>query len=132
MNDARAIKSILTSTLGVPDSTNIVLLLNEEATREAIIRNFYRHLINNQDIRRGDPILFFYAGHGSRVRAPEGWEGADGYIETICPYDERMTNEKDQHIHGIPDRTFTSLLHKLANQKGNNIVSNSITSRFRL
>lgn len=132
----------LTDKLLVPDS-HIKLLLNESATRQAILDNFDSHLINNPKIndpaiKPGDAIIFYYAGHGSRVSTPEGWphiEGwtrNDGFIETICPYDERTYDANGRFTHGIPDLTFKILLLRLAASKGNNIVSIPLSSCLRL
>jgi hypothetical protein len=78
--------------------------------------------MQNSRIKKGDAMLFFYAGHGSRVEAPSGWLAGDGMIETICPCDERTRDPNDDFIHGIPDRTIDGLMRRLAFQKGDNIV----------
>lgn len=111
----------LTQSLQVPES-QIVSLTNETATRSAILDTFQKHLTNNTEIDNGDAIIFFYAGHGSRVEAPEGWPAIDGKIETICPYDERTYDQNGEMIQGISDRTINALFRGLAAKKGNNIV----------
>jgi hypothetical protein len=121
VNDAKSIQLFLSDRLLVPDS-HILFLSNEMATREAIISNFCTHLIENPNIEQGDAIVFYYAGHGSRVQAPTGWISKDNKIETICPHDEWIKNAQGDTICGIPDRTISSLLRKLANIKGDNIV----------
>ena len=123
MNDTRAMKSFLSS-LQVPEA-NVRTLTDESATRKAIISSFQTHLTENPRIEKGDPIIFFFAGHGSRVEAPEEWETSDGKIETIRPYDE-STPDKDKNgkemIPGIPSMTINELFRTLAGKKGNNIV----------
>ncbi|KAF8815985.1 hypothetical protein BYT27DRAFT_7209205 [Phlegmacium glaucopus] len=120
INDAKSIKSFLVDNLHVPDS-QIVLLTNKSATRSAIISNFKSHLINNPEIQKGDAIVIFYAGHGSRVAPPKEWMLDGAWVETICPHDER-TNVDGEFIHGIPDRTVNALLHELSSVKHNNIT----------
>ena len=107
--------------LKVPEA-NVCTLTDENATREAILSSFQNHLIENPLIEKGDPIIFFFAGHGSRVKAPEEWETSDGKIETICPYDEG-TQEKDKiTVTGIDSMKINGLFRTLAGEKGNNIV----------
>jgi hypothetical protein len=121
VNDCNNILHFLTSYLCVPQD-HIVVLTNEAATRHAILSSFENHLIQNSRIKKGDAMLFFYAGHGSRVEAPSGWLAGDGMIETICPCDERMRGATDDFIHGIPDLTIDGLMRRLAFHKGDNIV----------
>jgi hypothetical protein len=99
-----------------------MFLTNKDATRDAILTAFRQHLTTNDWIDEGDAIIFYYAGHGSRVKAPDGWPATDGMIETLCPYDNGMTDEKGEAIHGIPDRTINVMLRDLAAKKGDNIV----------
>jgi hypothetical protein len=115
------LKDFLTECLHVPDS-QIVLLTNEHATRGAILDNFQKHFTTNPRIHKNDAIVLYYAGHGSRVPAPADWPATDGKIETLCPYDERITDENGEEIFGIPDRTINVLLRDLAAKKENNIV----------
>ena len=61
--------------------------------------------------------MIYYAGHGSAATAPENWHTEDGKIEMLVPVDCGI---KD--IHGIPDKTIQSLITKVANNKGDNIV----------
>ncbi|KAJ7138040.1 hypothetical protein C8R44DRAFT_592157, partial [Mycena epipterygia] len=117
-NDAQTVKTFLTHRF--PES-QIVLLLNADATRDAILEKFQAHLIDNSSIEKDDTIIIYFAGHGSRVKAPESWPSIDGKIETLVPYDERMKTLDGEDIHGIPDRTINILLSRLATKKGNNI-----------
>jgi Caspase domain len=98
----------------------IVSLYNEEATRARIIATFRVTFQDNRAIQPGDPMLFFYAGHGSRARAP--WSSTNRHIETICPHDEGA-GLGDAYIHGIPDYTIHGLLCELEEMGRNNMVS---------
>ncbi|KAF8153827.1 caspase domain-containing protein [Crassisporium funariophilum] len=95
-------------------------LKNEQATREGILAAFESHLVKNTAITRNDPIVFYFAGHGSCELAPEGWLTANKMMETICPHDERTGEEP---VRGIPDLTISFLMRKLASAQGNNITA---------
>ncbi|KAJ3487533.1 hypothetical protein NLI96_g3477 [Meripilus lineatus] len=105
---------------------NIVTLKNEEATRGQIIRKFQEHLIDNPAINKGDALLFYFSGHGSRLPAPQGWsvvESADDQqlVEAIVPHNEGAMGSDGKEIPSIPDYTIASLLTKAA-KHGDNIT----------
>ena len=122
VNDGDLFHDFVTGVLRVPDS-HIYRLSNGDATRANIIQGFKTHLINNVNIQKGDAMVFFYAGHGSRVKAHPSWLVNGGYVETIVPHDEGGIDTNGNHIYGIPDRTFDALMRHLAFKKGDNIVS---------
>jgi len=108
-----------------PSKSQIVVLLNKAATRDAIIANLEHHLIENRKIPKDTPIVIFFAGHGSRPTAPVQWGLPDGAFEAICPYDTTVTLPVASGTgikHVIPDRTLGTLLHGLAAKQGNNIT----------
>ncbi|KAJ7627861.1 caspase domain-containing protein [Mycena polygramma] len=123
VNDAKDFKAFLTHSLRVPDG-HIEVLTNKNATRARILSTFRTHLISNASIRAGgDTLVFFYAGHGSRVDAPNWLHTTSGRVETICPQDEGCVDEKGRAVPGIPDYTIHTLLQKLAAAKGNNLTA---------
>ncbi|KAJ6566902.1 caspase domain-containing protein [Mycena capillaripes] len=99
------------------------ILLNREATRAAILDAFKSHLICNERIHPGDPIIFFFAGHGSRPAAPDNILAPTGYVQTICPHDEGSGDGEGAYIHGIPHYTLHELFLQLAAAKGNNVTA---------
>ena len=126
--DADAMLDYLKNGLGVP-SSQIRNLRNNEATRDAIIKEIEAFSFND-DIKEGDPILIYFAGHGSSVDTPDGWEvGSTGRIELLVPYDHSSPLDDSNPKHGIPDRTLEALLSNLANKKGNNIVRQTFILR---
>ncbi|KAF7354114.1 hypothetical protein MVEN_01098800 [Mycena venus] len=118
IDDADLIQSYLRKRF---KEAHIHSLYNESASREAILAGFRSHLIENNKIEYGDPIIFYFAGHGCRVKAPDKWRTTDGRIETICPYDE-LTLVQGTVVPGIPDLTIAALLRELGREKGNNIT----------
>jgi len=120
--DARAFAAYFENQLGVPQD-HITILENESATRAAILENF-RNLAVDLRIQRGDPIVIYYAGHGSEAAAPLGWEagGRNANIQLTMPYDV-FCHSEGKFVDPIPDRTLGALLEAISQSKGNNIVS---------
>ncbi len=115
--DADAIERYLTIDLGVAEQ-HIRSLRDKDATRSRVIQEL-QAMAHDPRIEVGDPIVFYYAGHGSTVQSPHDWGNTD--IQLILPYD--YSCEVDGvTVNGIPDRTIGALLAKLAEAKGNNIV----------
>ncbi|KJA29203.1 hypothetical protein HYPSUDRAFT_61236 [Hypholoma sublateritium FD-334 SS-4] len=120
--DAKAFEKYLLDTLKV-DPSHITLLLDHEATRGKIIDAFQK-LASNNDIKEGDSIFIFYAGHGAQASPAERLAilpGCPEHVEVLIPYDynkDLATHERT----GIPDYTLAALLDKIATKKGDNIT----------
>ena len=128
--DADAVQDYLQNDLGVP-SSQIRNLRDSEATRVGIIHEIETFLINNDNIKEGDPILIYYAGHGGWKKAPTDWQtGGSENIQFLMPCDYSNRPEAGDRQHGIPDRTFGALVSRLANKKGDNIVRQTFV-KFR-
>jgi uncharacterized caspase-like protein len=69
------------------DFTVIKTLEDQKATRAGILDAIRNDLID--DAAPGDVCLFYYAGHGSRVRNSKGGE-PDGYDESLVPADSNQ------------------------------------------
>ena len=117
VNDMRAVEEFLKSQMNVT-SDRIRLLLDKDASRREIINAFIQ-LSKDGEINKNDPILIYYAGHGTEVKVPSGWEagGPGRKIQGICPYDYRK-----EDVDAIPDRTIGGYLDLICGKKGNNIV----------
>ena len=134
--DGEDFSMFLRDTLHVPED-RIVTLYDDNASREGIINAFLgeQGLIHSSNIVKEEPIVIFYAGHGTRGCAPRSWGAEDNQFEGLCPCDitqpvmERPPQEKGTQtddcrmVYAIPDRTFNSLMQHLAHEKGDNIVS---------
>ncbi|KAJ7464381.1 hypothetical protein FB451DRAFT_1489578 [Mycena latifolia] len=48
-------------------------------------------------------MIFFFAGHGSRVVSPGNLLATDDKVEVICPVDERTVDAGGNRVHAIPD-----------------------------
>lgn len=121
VSDAEALREYLLEHLLVPEH-NIRMVLDEEATHDNIIALFRQHLTHNQTLRRSDPILIYYAGHGTRYPAGGNWPTDDGYHEAICPCDRGTVRMDGSVQHDIADLTLGGLLLELSEAKGDNIT----------
>ncbi|KAJ7919739.1 caspase domain-containing protein [Mycena leptocephala] len=126
VNDARAFERYLLDPraqkgLQVPPS-NIVVL--ENATRANILSTFTSHFLDNPKIpdHGKATMIFFYAGHGTRITATDNMISTDSKVEAIAPVDERTTDAAGQYVHAIPDYILGWLLWELSEKKGPNIT----------
>ncbi len=92
VNDIKAIAAYLEQRIDRQKYTlSIEKLLNEQATRQAIIDKFEQHLSQAQ---KDDIVLFYYSGHGSQEPAPpEFWHlEPDRMDETLVCWDSRTSD----------------------------------------
>ncbi|CAE6397446.1 unnamed protein product [Rhizoctonia solani] len=118
--DADHFETYLREKMSVP-SDQIISLRDKAATRAEIIRAF-KALIDDTRIQRQDPIVIYYAGHGTRVIAPRGWEAGGNLIEALVPHDAGLLDEHGNPIYVIPDKTISHLVNGIARVKGDNIA----------
>ncbi|KAI0028018.1 peptidase C14, caspase domain-containing protein, partial [Vararia minispora EC-137] len=121
--DVHLVENFLVATMGVPnDVIHIRTLLNEGATRDKIISGL-KKLKTDETIKKGDPILIFYAGHGSTLPKPPEWVATSSEIQCLVAYDGGYDDEEEKWVKGvIPDVTLAYLLDELAEEKGDNIT----------
>ena len=74
VDDAESIKEILEDSFHFP-SDNISILINEEVTKQNILRSFSEITKN---AKSNDRVLVFFAGHGDTMDLPGG--GEKGYL----------------------------------------------------
>ena len=74
VDDAESIKEILEDSFQFP-SGNISILINEEATKQNILKSFSEITKN---AKSNDRVLVFFAGHGETMDLPGG--GEKGYL----------------------------------------------------
>jgi uncharacterized caspase-like protein len=80
VSDAVDVKQTLIESLGFPEE-NIICLLDDQATKENILRSFLSFC--SPKVELDDRIFVFFAGHGHTV---SGFRGEVGYL---IPYDAR-------------------------------------------
>ncbi|RXW24459.1 hypothetical protein EST38_g1392 [Candolleomyces aberdarensis] len=120
VHDADSIRNWLNHDLRIPLS-QIEYLQDKAATRKAII-GALGGLSTDWRIRRDDPILIYYAGHGTEAPAPKRWHWDSPKIQMIVPWDFKHPDGPNRVVQAIPDRTLGALLTTIAESKGNNIT----------
>ena len=109
--DADTIDDYLLNELHVPRD-QIVNLRNENATRAAILREIVA-LRTRSTLRKDDPILIYFAGHGTRAASPPGWKSGSDKISLLVPHDCMVEDENGEIIQPIPDRYAQMLMTEL-------------------
>ncbi|HEY4048406.1 MAG TPA: caspase family protein [Acidobacteriaceae bacterium] len=109
VNDIRAIEAFLNNRTGTQTiRPDLKVLLNEQATRQAVIDGFLQHL---GQAGKDDVVLFYYSGHGSQERTPpEFWYlEPDRLDETLVCYDSRVDEGYD-----LADKEIARLIAHVA------------------
>jgi hypothetical protein len=105
INDIEDMRSMLKGKFDFDDN-DILVLKNEQATHEGIIKAFRDHLIG--DAEKDAIAVFHFSGHGSQMWDTSGDE-IDSLDETIVPYDSRQGN-----VYDITDDDINQLLQELS------------------
>jgi hypothetical protein len=101
VNDARDMANTLVICGFVP--SQIRILTNQNATRANIL-NYLKSLVSTSV--KGDSLVFYYSGHGTRVANIGADLEIDGLDEAICPHDYASAGV-------IRDDDFKAVLSKL-------------------
>ncbi|KJA24870.1 hypothetical protein HYPSUDRAFT_38216 [Hypholoma sublateritium FD-334 SS-4] len=120
--DAENMRDFLVDDLRVSKDQRIIELYNEQATKSAMIKAL-KNLATKEEIGKDDPILIYYAGHGSQFQAPDDW-GANLHskIEMLLPYNFDLKGSESLEEQGLLDQTFSALLSDIALNKSNNVT----------
>jgi len=110
-NDVLAMRDVLKERFNIPDK-NIVSLLDDNATRTAIIDSFENHLGQAQ---QGDTALFYYSGHGSQEKTDQSfWVIEDDHFnETLVCHDSRVNYDD----YDLADKELRFLINKVSKNK---------------
>jgi len=114
--DANEFEDYLKTHLAVEDS-HIVNLRNERATRDAILQELDA-LRTRPSIGKGDPIVIFFATHGTTFETPPNWNSGHPFISSIVPHDCYEKDSSGNETIPIPDLTIAASLDKLADPEG--------------
>ncbi|KAK0205481.1 hypothetical protein DFS33DRAFT_1328668, partial [Desarmillaria ectypa] len=89
-------------------------------------------LITNPNIEHGDPIIIFFAGHGSRYPLSDDDDNPDTdgehddersrkFVEALCPMDRNTRDSGGVLIPDITDRELNTILSQISRSKGHRI-----------
>ena len=114
-NDVELINRTLQARYKIPDS-NIRILLNTDATKQAVIEGFQQHL---SQAGADDTVLFYFSGQGSQEKADSGPKatGASRYNETVVCHDSRAAEPYD-----LADKEIRYLIYQLS-KRGIKVVT---------
>lgn len=117
VRDIQSIEQLLRTRTNKPGvDFKPLLLLDQHATREAVIDGFLKHLslAGPQDV-----ALFYYAGHGSQERTPpEFWHlEPDRLDETLVCVDSRDPGQYD-----LADKEISKLIAEVAKNGAHTLV----------
>lgn len=99
VTDVRMQKELLVHRFGFHPN-DIVILTDQEATRDGIITTFQEHLI--AQAKPGDVVVFHYSGHGSRVVDPNPYRDDLPLNSTFVPIDSPLP-ENYKEVGGTVD-----------------------------
>ncbi|KAK0460746.1 peptidase C14, caspase domain-containing protein, partial [Desarmillaria tabescens] len=78
-------------------------------------------LSTNSDIEHGDPIIIFFAGHGSRYLWSDNHEDKEKFVEAFCPMDRNTLNRNGKPISDITNQEINTILSEISHTKGHRI-----------
>lgn len=96
LNDVNNVEAYLLQRFA-PGTAMIEKLVNDKASRQAVIDTFISHLIKNGQIKENDIVLFYYSGHGSHAASNPAFYSSDSEAqdETLVLYDSRCEGNFD-------------------------------------
>ncbi|KAL0568251.1 hypothetical protein V5O48_013739 [Marasmius crinis-equi] len=114
VKDADDFVLLLKEVYSVP-GTRIVKLIDHEATREKVL-GALEGLVNHPEIGADDPIVIYFAGHGSEV------DISGVKMQMLLPQDFAQGGSPVLQGQGITDRKLRHLLTTIAKSKSDNIT----------
>lgn len=104
VNDAILQRQLLIHRFGF-NPRDVVMLLNQQATRQGILDAIEEHLI--EQAQPGDVVVLHFSGHGSLVRDPDpiyfSSVTGEGFAGTLVPVDGREPYGSDHRGGGVAD-----------------------------
>ncbi|KAK0217548.1 hypothetical protein EDD85DRAFT_754468, partial [Armillaria nabsnona] len=131
VSDTLSMQSFLIDDLGVP-AEHIQCLLGSESgdsltPSHANIIDVLYSLIDNHEIKQGDNIIIYYAGHGASYNCAEhslksSCDTNSCPIEALCPLDRDTKDAGRKGIPDISDRELDVLFTQISRTKGHHIT----------
>ena len=124
VNDINAMEDFLKNKFVADAHTSIDIkkLINEEATRENIIKGFQKIITQ---VYPKDTFLFYYAGHGSHTKTNDVFKEYDAkeQDETFVCYDSRLPGKYD-----LADKEIAVLLSRIREDVHKIVIADSCFS----
>ncbi|PBK63127.1 hypothetical protein ARMSODRAFT_839174, partial [Armillaria solidipes] len=83
-------------------------------------------LTTNPNVNYGDPIIIFFAGHGSRYPLSDHDDDEDDclpkFVEVFCSMDRGILDNSGMPIPSITDRELNTILSQISRTKGHRIT----------
>ncbi len=118
MNDVASVRTMLLKHYKdlIQDDKQIMSLLNEQATRNNVIKGFQKHLTQSQS---DDIVLIFYAGHGSTNITATQFQPftVDKQEQTWVLYDSRIQGGLD-----LADKEIALLMEEVGQTQAHIVV----------
>lgn len=92
--DVELLKETLTGNIHKFLPENITVLQDEKATRDAILSAMKKI---SYEAKEGDIVFIYFGGHGKSI-PDDGDDEADGYDESLIPYDYVTKNDDSKNI----------------------------------
>lgn len=89
-NDVRMQQELLIHRFGF-NPQDILVITDQQATRQGIIDAFQNHLIAQASA--GDVVVFHYSGHGSQIIDPNPYREDNRFNSTLVPIDSPLPND---------------------------------------
>lgn len=115
VNDANNMKTYLeTAAAQSGAKLSLVMLTNEQATREKVLRTFEKQL---GQAGKDDVALFYFSGHGGRESAHPAFRHTekDNTLETLICHDSA-------YVRGIADKELRYLIHKISTKNPHVVI----------
>jgi hypothetical protein len=126
VNDIEAVEKFLKNRLDEKYNPHIEKLIDEQATRQAVIYKFENHLCQ---AGKDDVVLFYFCGHGSpELAGPEfdalesEKEAGKKKLETIVCYDSRTLRGNGTEIRDLADKELRYLIVQVAKNEPHILV----------
>ncbi|HRK26313.1 MAG TPA: caspase family protein [Chitinophagales bacterium] len=115
INDANNMKTYLeTAAAQSGAKLSLVMLTDEQATREKVLRTFEKQL---GQADKDDVALFYFSGHGGRESAHPAFRHTekDNTLETLICHDSA-------YVRGIADKELRYLIHKISTKNPHVVI----------
>lgn len=121
LNPLDGVKQDLSSMEELFSKSKVFVRLKDHQATASAIRDELKKICRNDSINKNDPILIYFAGHGTKVDLESRAEHVTT-MRMLCPYDFVRQAHGVPSRNGIPEAMLASILNDISSEKGNNVV----------